>query len=160
MSGGSGSRVNSYTRNLINQQQRRAQELSDYAFAQLPSEVDPIDFDWDRPPTPVQDPPDEPQLNFLDLPEPECPYATMAPGTLKITKIYERHSTLARDPAHCKLARQILCDSIYPGAMQTAFQGDLDYWLDKIAEDGNFEVLNVSTVQNKALWEMCNKYKD
>jgi hypothetical protein len=154
MSGGSGSRVNSYTKHVIDQLQHRNQLLEEQAFYQQPSDVDPFDLVWDRPPTPDQEPPDGPQLNFLEQLEPIDPYEGMAPGTIKITTIYDSNLP---NPSHSKLARDILRDTIFPN---NGFTGDLEACLCKIKECSNFQVLKVDTVQNVALWKMYNAFKE
>ena len=161
MSGGSGSRVNSHTKHLIDQEQHAIQERLDYELwqqQQSESDIPSIDPVWDHQSMLMEEPTQMQQreIDFIDQPEAECPYESMALGTIKITPIYDRHSKLVHDPSYREWASRILQDTFF---WKNSYKEDLDECLRKIEECSNFQIVKVNTVKNKALYMMYDAYR-
>ena len=153
MSGGSGSRVNSYTMRVIDQLQHYNQVLDDHAFYQQPSDVGPYDLVWDREQSPDPPPIEPHDFNFLEQPEQLNPYDSMPPGTFKRTVVYDR--TLPMNLRHEKLARSITCETFFP----QGYSADLNDALLEIETRSNFQIMKIATVQNKAQYDMHEMFR-
>ena len=153
MSGGSGSRVNSYTKHLIDQVQHYSQLLADHAFYQQPSDVGPYDLVWDREQSPDPPPIESHDFNFLERPEQLNPFDTMPPGSFKRTALYDR--SLPMHTTHGKLACQIVCDSFF----SQGYSSDLQDSLLALEAHSNFQIMKIDSVQNKAQYDIHEMFR-
>lgn len=137
----------------VHDQQNVQHMIDDHQFYQQPSDVGPYDLVWDRPLSPEPEPIQQEDFNFLDRPETFDPYDKMAPGTIKITEVYDR--TLPMNSLHNNLTFRILRDTFF----KDGFTGDIDGILSEVERLSNFQIMKVKTVQNKALYEMHRAFE-